>query len=213
MSTPVTSCLVNKKRPELLIPWLLTRRLGCKDGTLEGYILQSICRFCKMFNFKFKFSVSITSGNVNVYLYWKWLLQGTWWMFLVATLNSNAQTKTKPFQTARAELPSLPARFCKIWNANFLKIFTFSQEFLLSWDKDLDFLLAGHWEYMFLLLLEFFPHVILIAWGLESGLAKFFFAESVPLWYLNSYLPFCLVESVSSYSIVLTTILTVSIES
>ena len=95
-------------------------------------------------------------------------------MFLVATLNSNAQTKTKPFQTARAELPSLPARFCKIWNANFLKIFTFSQEFLLSWDKDLDFLLAGHWEYMFLLLLEFFPHVILITWGLESGLAKFF---------------------------------------
>ena len=73
------------------------------------------------------------------YLYWKWLLQDTWWMFLVATLNSNAQTKTKPFQTARAELPSLPARFCKIWNANFLKIFTFSQEFLLSWDKDLDF--------------------------------------------------------------------------
>ncbi len=50
--------------------------------------------------------------------------------------------------------------FCKIWNANFLKIFTFSQEFLLSWDKDLDFLLAGHWEYIFLLLLEFFPHVI-----------------------------------------------------
>ena len=119
------------------------------------------------------------------YLYWKWLLQGTWWMFLVATLNSNSQTKTKPFQTARAELPSLPARFCKIWNANFLKIFTFSQEFLLSWDKDLDFLLAGHWEYMFLLLLEFFPHVILITWGLESGLAKFFFAESVPLWYYN----------------------------
>ena len=108
------------------------------------------------------------------YLYWKWLLQGTWWMFLVATLNSNSQTKTKPFKTARAELPSLPARFCKIWNANFLKIFTFSQEFLLSWDKDLDFLLAGHWEYMFLLLLEFFPHVILITWGLESGLAKFF---------------------------------------
>ena len=108
------------------------------------------------------------------YLYWKWLLQVTWWMFLVATLNSNAQTKTKPFQTARAELPSLPARFCKIWNANFLKIFTFSQEFLLSWDKDLDFLLAGHWEYMFLLLLEFFPHVILITWGLESGLANFF---------------------------------------
>ena len=95
-------------------------------------------------------------------------------MFLVATLNSNSQTKTKPFKTARAELPSLPARFCKIWNANFLKIFTFSQEFLLSWDKDLDFLLAGHWEYMFLLLLEFFPHVILITWGLESGLAKFF---------------------------------------
>ena len=108
------------------------------------------------------------------YLYWKWLLQGTWWMFLVATLNSNSQTKTKPFKTARAELPSLPARFCKIWNANFLKFFTFSQEFLLSWDKDLDFLLAGHWEYMFLLLLEFFPHVILITWGLESGLAKFF---------------------------------------
>ena len=118
------------------------------------------------------------------YLYWKWLLQGTWWMFLVATLNSNSQTKTKPFKTARAELPSLPARFCKIWNANFLKIFTFSQEFLLSWDKDLDFLLAGHWEYMLLLLLEFFPHVILITWGLESGLAKFFFAESVPLWYM-----------------------------
>ena len=111
------------------------------------------------------------------YLYWKWLLQGTWWMFLVATLNSNSQTKTKPFKTARAELPSLPARFCKIWNANFLKIFTFSQEFLLSWDKDLDFLLAGHWEYMFLLLLEFFPHVILITWGLESGLAKFFFCR------------------------------------
>ena len=27
---------------------------------------------------------------------------------------------------------------------------------------------------MFLLLLEFFPNVILITWGLESGLAKFF---------------------------------------
>ena len=40
---------------------------------------------------------------------------------------------------------------------------------------------------MFLLLLEFFPHVILITWGLESGLAKFFFAESVPLWYLGSH--------------------------
>ena len=38
---------------------------------------------------------------------------------------------------------------------------------------------------MFLLLLEFFPHVILITWGLESGLAKFFFAESVPLWYCS----------------------------
>ena len=87
------------------------------------------------------------------YLYWMWLLQGIWWKFLVATLNSNTKIKTKPFKTARAELPSLPARFCKIWNGNFLKIFTFSQEFLLSWDKDLDFLLAGHWEYMFLLLL------------------------------------------------------------
>ena len=91
--------------------------------------------------------------------------------------------KQKQNLQRQPELPSLPARFCKIWNANFLKIFTFSQEFLLSWDKDLDFLLAGHWEYMFLLLLEFFLHVILITWGLESGLAKFFFAESVPLWY------------------------------
>ena len=36
--------------------------------TIEGYILQSICRFCKMFNFKFKFSVSITSGNVQIFV-------------------------------------------------------------------------------------------------------------------------------------------------
>ena len=35
-STPVTSCLVNKKRPELLIPWSLTHEEGCVFELCSG---------------------------------------------------------------------------------------------------------------------------------------------------------------------------------
>ena len=109
------------------------------------------------------------------YLYWMWHLQGTWWKFLVATLNSN--TKIKTFQDSQGRAALFASPFLQNLKCKFPQYFQILIGISPKLRWGFGFFIAWPLRICVCTTFRILSLVILITWGPESGLAKFFFCR------------------------------------